>query len=459
MKMKKMLALLALYALIGFSFPYLLGAQTTPDPALVTAIAAIKAIDNHAHPLRALQEGERDTEWSDLSYHTLETAATDPGAEMPLVPFRLRPTSPEFIVVWQALYGFSPSIVTKELVQELVQVKRRIRHEQGHNYPAWVLDKIGLETMLANRVALDRSLPAPRFRWVPYVDALMFPLSNEAVRRARPDLEPSYGSLERLQKTHLTDLGLSRLPPGIEGYLTEVVTPTLERQKRGGAVAFKFQAAYVRALDISNPSAEQAKRVYDRYVEGGKPTAGEYQALQDYLFRFISREAGRLDLPVHIHTGLGIGRFFDVAGSSPLLLEPVFNDPLLRRTQFVMLHGGWPFTEQTAALLLKPNVYVDFSARAFLFYPRELSRVLRSWLEISPDKVLFGTDGFELDPNLPFLNWEEFTCLGTRSARQALALALTEMMRDNEIPYEEALIIARKVLRENAVKLYKLETS
>jgi hypothetical protein len=271
MKMKKMLALLALYALIGFSigfsFPYLLGAQTTPDTALVTAIAAIKAIDNHAHPLRALQEGERDAEWSDLSYHTLETAATDPGAEMPLVPFRLRPTSPEFIAVWQALYGFSPSIVTKELVQELVQVKRRIRHEQGHNYPAWVLDKIGLETMLANRVALDRSLPAPRFRWVPYVDALMFPLSNEAVRRARPDLGPSYDSLERLLKTHLADLGLSRLPPGIEGYLTEVVTPTLERQKRGGAVAFKFQAAYVRALDISNPSAEQAKRVYDRYEE------------------------------------------------------------------------------------------------------------------------------------------------------------------------------------------------
>jgi hypothetical protein len=31
-------------------------------------------------------------------------------------------------------------------------------------------------------------------------------------------------------------------------------------------------------------------------------------------------------------------------------------------------------------------------------------------------------------------------------------------MRDNEITYEEALSIARKVLRENAVKLYKLET-
>ena len=46
----------------------------------------------------------------------------------------------------------------------------------------------------------------------------------------------------------------------------------MERQKRGGAVAVKFQTAYVRTLDISNPSMEQAKRVYDRYVKGGKGT-------------------------------------------------------------------------------------------------------------------------------------------------------------------------------------------
>jgi len=155
--------------------------------------------------------------------------------------------------------------------------------------------------------------------------------------------------------------------------------------------------------------------------------------LQDYLFRYISREAGRLDLVVHIHTGFGIGKYFDVVDSNPLLLEPVFNDPVLRKTNFVITHGGWPFAKQSAAMLLKPNVYVDFSAIAFLLYPREVSDVLRSWLEVSPDKVLFGTDGFELDPDMPFLNWEEFTCMGTSSARQALALALTEMMHDNEM--------------------------
>jgi predicted TIM-barrel fold metal-dependent hydrolase len=251
---------------------------------------------------------------------------------------------------------------------------------------------------------------------------------------------------------------LSRLPPRLKGYLTEVVTPTVERQKREGAVAIKFLTAYVRTLDISNPSVEQATRVYDRYVKGGKPTASEYKTLQDYLFRYISHEAGRLDLAIHIHTGFGIGRYFDVVDSNPLLLEPVFNDPVLRKTNFVIIHGGWPFAKQTAAMLLKPNVYADFSAIAFLIYPRELSDVIRGWLEISPDKVLFGTDGFEIDPDMLLLNWEELTWMGTNSARQALALALTAMMHDSEITQEEAVGIARKVLRENAVKLYKLQT-
>ncbi len=432
--------------------------ETTPDPELVSAIAAIKVIDNHAHPLRTLKEGERDTEWGALTFHTAAAPGSDPGEEMPLVPFRLRPKSPEFPAVLQTLYGFSHGTLTKGLVDEFVTFKRRIMLEHGENYPSWVLDKIGVEIMLANRAVMHRSLPSPRFRWVSYADALMFPFSNEEARKMRPDLGSSYDGVERLRRTHLADLRLDRLPPSLEKYLAEVVTPTLERQKREGAVAVKFVTAYLRTLDISVPSEKQAKRIYVRYARGGKPTGGEYKTLQDFLFCYISREAGRLGLPVHIHTGLGIGRYFDVTHSNPLLLEPVFNDPGLRKTNFVILHTGWPFAKQTAAMLLKPNVYADFSGIAFLNYPREVSGVIRSFLEVSPDKVLFGSDGFEVNAGTLFPNWEEFTWIGTTSARQALAIALTEMIRDREITRDEALGIARNVLRGNAIRLYKLET-
>jgi len=39
--------------------------------------------------------------------------------------------------------------------------------------------------------------------------------------------------------------------------------------------------------------------------------------LQHYLFRYVATEAGRLQLPVHIHTGAGSGGY----DSDPLLLE------------------------------------------------------------------------------------------------------------------------------------------
>ncbi len=104
-------------------------------------------------------------------------------------------------------------------------------------------------------------------------------------------------------------------------------------------------------------------------------------------------------------------------------------------------------------MLGKPNVYADFSAQTFLLYPRELSEVLRNWLEAYPDKILFGTDAFSFGPEV---DWPEVAWLSNRTARQALALALTGMMNDGEITRDHAIELARMVLRENAIKLYTL---
>lgn len=43
-----------------------------------------------------------------------------------------------------------------------------------------------------------------------------------------------------------------------------------------------------------------------------------------------------------------------------------------------------------------------------------------------------------------------------KTAREALAIALTGMMNDGDIARERALELARMVLRENAIKLYAL---
>jgi predicted TIM-barrel fold metal-dependent hydrolase len=227
-------------------------------------------------------------------------------------------------------------------------------------------------------------------------------------------------------------------------------------------VAIKFEAAYLRSLDFGPVPSDRAQefgeasRIYAHYVKGGVPSKAEYIQLQDFLFRAIAREAGNLGLPVHIHTGGGCGSYFMLSGSNPALLEGVLNDAALRKTNFVLVHGGaGAFTKYTAYLLMKPNVYADFSEQTWLISTRKLSEVLRDWLEWYPEKIMFGTD---LYPNTPEINWEEIGWQTTQSGREALAIALTGMMQDGEITRERALELAKMALHDNAAKLYGWNT-
>ncbi len=420
-------------------------AQTTADAQLVAAIAKIKAIDNHAHPLRYVAPGEKP----DDEFDALPLEAIGP---IPL-PVRLSPSNTEFIGAWRELYGYKHDDMDEAHVAELLQTKQRVAREQGDKFPTWVLDQLGIQTMFANRVAMGRGLPPPRFRFVSFVDPLIFPLSNEAAKRSNPDYRGFYPGEERLLRRYLASAGLQALPVTLDVYLARVVTATLETQKREGALAVKFEAAYLRKLDFDEADIAVARRVYARYARGGEPAAVDYKTLQDFLFRYVAREAGRLGLAVHIHAIDGAGAFYKQTGSNPLLLESVFNDESLRKTNFVIIHGGYPFTKETASLISKPNVYADFSAQTFLIYPRELSEVLRNWLEAYPDKILFGTDAFSFGPEV---DWPEVAWLSNTSARQALALALTGMMNDHEITRARAVELAQMALRDNAVKLYGL---
>ena len=132
-------------------------------------------------------------------------------------------------------------------------------------------------------------------------------------------------------------------------------------------MAVKFEAAYLRKLDFDEADEAKARAiVYSQFVKGGEPPVADYKTLQDFLFRYVAREAGRLGMAVHIHCISGAGGYYRQSGSDPLLLETAFNDPTLRKTNFVVLHGGYPFTKQMGSLLSKPNVYADFPRRLYL---------------------------------------------------------------------------------------------
>src|SRR5262249_15079459 len=151
---------------------------------------------------------------------------------------------------------------------------------------------------------------------------------------------------------------------------------------------------------------------------GDAVPAADYKTLQDHLFHEVAAEAGRLGLVVQIHTGNGCGESFDVPGSDPMQLTAAFNDPTLRGTTFIMLHGGAPFERHPTSLILKPNVYVDTSVLELMLSAQELARVLRPWLEAMPEHVLFGSDADFFGPGM---DWVETTWLAAHKGRHALA--------------------------------------
>jgi uncharacterized protein len=414
-----------------------------PDPSLMEEIHRIKAIDNHSHPPRVVNATERDDEFDALPCYPLEPTT---------VNGTLRPENPMYLAAWHALWSYRYQDRSADHVAELVALKKRTRQAKGDAYPAWVLDQLGIETELANRVTLGRGLAPPRFRWVPFDDAMLFPLNNKALAAETPDRKIFFAREDMLLARYRQRLGVAALPATLGEYTARVVTPELELQKRNGAVAVKFEAAYLRSLDFEPADERLAAATYMKYAQGRAPERTEYRRLQDYLFRYIGAEAGRLQLPVHIHTGAGCGGYFALRDSDPLLLESVLNDPRLRKTNFVLLHGGsGPFTQEVTNLLMKPNVYTDLSEQTWMLSPRALAVVLRGWLEAFPEKVLFGTDLF---PGEGAYDWEEIGWQTAETGREALAIALTGMLQEGEITRTRAVEIARQVLRGNALKLY-----
>lgn len=380
------------------------------DPELASEIEKIKAIDNHAHPVRP--GNPPDTDFDALPVDNMEGYPE---------PVRTRANSP----------------VSAEARQKMATVDK--------SNPAAVLDALGIEVMIANRVAMSPPVSEPRFRFAGYVDALMYPLDNTAMMKD-PDKKQFFPLEEKLLERYYAESGVASKPATLDEYLDKVVRATLDRHKKAGAIAEKFEMAYLRGFDIGNPSKGDAEKAY--------LGRGDYKALQDYIFRFLAAECGRLGMAVHIHASASAGGYFDIAGDNPLLLEPVLHDPAMRKTNFVLLHGGWPFTGEVTAMLENPNLYADFSEQSFAGYPRAVAATIRQWLEYEPEKVLFATDAYPFSKDV---GWEEAGYIANKSGREALGIALTGMLRDEEISRDRAVELARMVLRDNAKKLYGIQ--
>lgn len=145
-------------------------------------------------------------------------------------------------------------------------------------------------------------------------------------------------------------------------------------------------------------------------------------ALSDKKLYPCYAKCQELGIPVAMQTGHSLEVMPSDPGRPLYIDEPALDFPNLN---FVLSHTGWPWCEELVAMAWKhPNVYADISAHLPKYLDPSLMRNMDTRMQ---DKVLFGTNG-----------------LGLKLCKdQFMALQIKEATK-------------QKVLRENAVKLYKL---
>jgi hypothetical protein len=412
----------------------------TPDirdlyERILSQVDRIPAFDHHAHP------GFADDP-------DVDAMATPPNASAAL---RSRDGNPELITAAKALFDYPYDDLSPEHARKLIAIKKEWKQRYpGTEYFNKVLDKLNIEESVANRAMMAPYLDPKRFVWVFFADSFLFPFNNSQLIHRNPDQGVFIPLQEKMLRRWMQREGVSGLPPDLNGYL-KFISQTLESNQKNGGIAEKFEVAYFRPTHFSDPPQSQAEALYKKYRAGGVPTWDEYLTFQDFVFRYLVREGGRLHLPVHIHSAVGIGDSFNLSQSNVMNLENILRDPRYSSTTFVLIHGGFPLERQAIWLAATKNVYLDSSLMELWTYPSYFRDVLKLWLETFPEKITFGTDCF---PYNEVLGAEESYWLGVRSARTALAAALAEMIALGEVNEPRALEMAHAYLHDNAVKLY-----
>src|SRR6266705_3242875 len=401
---------------------------------LLKQIDQIPIYDNHSH---ATFPDDSDMD-----------AMASPPDESTVV--RLRDTNPEFVAAAKALFGYPYDDFKPEHAKWLIDKKKAAEATGGTAYWNGILDKMNIETCLANRVALAPYLDPRRFHWVFFVDSFLFPFDNRDQAARNADMAVYIPLQEKVLKRYLKQEGLGGMPADLAGYENFVRQTLSDNQKKGG-VAMKFEAAYFRSLHFGDPPRASAEGIYAKFRTGGVPSEDEYRTFQDYVFRVLIDQAGKLDLPVHFHSAVGIGDYFSLTNGTTLNLENVLRDARYKNVKFVLINGGYPHTLEMIWLTAAKNVYTDSSLVGYYVYPSELKNILKQWISLFPEKIMFGSDAF---PFNDAVGAEETFWLAAESARTALAAALAELVAEGAFGEAKALELARMYLHDNAAKLY-----
>src|SRR5436853_3649975 len=158
-------------------------------------------------------------------------AMTSPPEESTVL--RLRDTNPEFVAAAKALFGYPYLDFQPEHAKWLIDKKKAAEAAGGTAYWDGILDKLNIETCLANRVALAPYLDPKRFHWVFFVDSFLYPLNNRDQTGKNSDLGVYIPLQEKVLHRYMQQENVSALPADLSGYESFVRQTVADNHQTG----------------------------------------------------------------------------------------------------------------------------------------------------------------------------------------------------------------------------------
>lgn len=335
----------------------------------------------------------------------------------------------------QDLYGIMPDDL---LHHDRSALSDRLRPAEHADWYGFVLhQKAGIQVALLDvgSTEVDRRLFQPVVR----MDHFLYGFK----RRAH--------SWRKLPPTLLTfsDVGLDVIEARyaatvrtFEDYLA-LLDHAFQQEVARGAVAIKVGLAYDRSLRFEAAPYLDARQVFEKPDDD--VSASDARRFQDFMMRAIVQRAAEHGLPVQIHTGMQAGYWSALEHSNPTLLNNLFLE--YPQANFDVFHGGYPYTSELAVLAKTyPNVYLN-ACWLPLISPSVAKRCLHEWIETVPwTKLLWGGD----------CQIVEETYGHVLLMRQLLSEVLVEKVSAGYFGPEDANDVACGILRDNALRLYRL---
>ncbi|KNY28855.1 amidohydrolase family protein [Pseudobacteroides cellulosolvens] len=227
-------------------------------------------------------------------------------------------------------------------------------------------------------------------------------------------------------------------PPGDLEEFIVWMEEQITKKVNSGCSALKSALAYGRDLHYQPQDRDHIAKLYrmDKRLLTGK----DRHDFSDYVIDAACKIAAKLDIPFQHHTGLGaIDRT-----NAMQLRELIERNP---DTKFVLFHGSYPWLEDVYALVHKyPNTYADLCWLPIISTSAS-QRMILELLEVGQThRIHWGCD-----------TWTSEESYGAVLAiEHALANVLSAQVDQGFYTHEDAVFIARRILRDNTKELYRI---